>query len=146
MTLIRWDPLRDLLSFQERVSRIIDSAQEECTARRQTIWTPVVDVLETPDAYIFRAELPGVGKENINIEIRGNRLTLTGRRSVESEPAIAAYHTIERIHGVFARSFSLPGRVESDKATARYVDGMLEIVVPKAADDTESTVAVISLP
>ena len=114
MTLNRWDPLRDLLNFQERVSRLIDSTAEESPSRRQACWCPVVDMLETPDAYIVRAELPGVGRDNINIEVRGNRLRIYGERSVESEPAIAAYHSIERANGMFERSFTLPGQVDLD--------------------------------
>jgi len=145
MTLNRWDPLRDLLNFQERVSRLIDSTAEESTIRRQACWCPVVDMLETPDAYIFRAELPGVGRENISIEVRGNRLRISGERSLEAEPAIAAYHSIERVHGMFERSFTLPGQVDVDLAEARYEDGMLEVKLPKSHEVLERSISVVCL-
>ena len=127
MTLIRWDPLRDMLSFQEKINRLVDTCFEEKTLRRCVGWYPVVDVLETPDAYLFRAELPGVGKDNISIEIAGNRLTLSGERLDEPDPPLSAYHRIERVHGIFERTFTLPGSVDADKAKARYVDGVLEV-------------------
>lgn len=143
MTLNRWDPLRDLLNFQERMNRLVGSTLEERMLRRAACWCPVVDVLETRDAYIFRAELPGVGKENITIEVRGNRLVLVGKRTLESEPQWAAYLSIERIHGCFERSFPLPGPIDVDKAEARYEDGILEVYLPKSQGDAERTIAVV---
>lgn len=145
MTLNRWDPLRDLLNFQERVSRLVDSSVDESASRRQTCWCPVVDVLETPDAYLFRVELPGVGRENINIEVRGTHLRIYGERSLEAEPAIAAYHSIERVQGIFERSFTLPGQVDADRAVAKYEDGVLEIVLPKSNEVYERNISVVCL-
>ncbi len=89
MTLNRWDPFRDLLNFQEKVNRIIDMKFHEKRGTRGACWCPAVDMLETPDSYIFRAELPGVGIDNIDIEVRHRRLTLSGVRPVESEPVTA---------------------------------------------------------
>jgi HSP20 family protein len=100
-------------------------------------------MLETPNTYIFRVELPGVGKESINIEITGNRLRIFGERPMESEPAIAAYHTIERIHGAFERTFTIPGLVDGDSAEAKYLDGLLEIVIPKVEQMRERRVSVV---
>jgi HSP20 family protein len=102
-------------------------------------------MLETPDSYIFRAELPGVGKENMNVEVLGTRITLSGERPGEQDPPITAYHTIERVHGVFQRSFELPGPVDAEKAKAKYRDGVLEVSLPKSEDDTERTVSVVYL-
>ncbi|MFH1112406.1 MAG: Hsp20/alpha crystallin family protein [Pseudomonadota bacterium] len=145
MTLNRWDPLRDLLNFQERVSRLVNPTAEEPSSRRKACWCPVVDMLETPDSYIFLAELPGVGRENINIEVRGNRLTIFGERSPETEPVVAAYHSIERIHGMFERSFALPGQVDLDAAEANYADGLLEVKLPKAEESCERSISVVCL-
>lgn len=145
MTLNRWDPLRDLLNFQERVNRIIDSKTEEWASRRQTHWSPVVDVLETADAYIFRVELPGVGRDNITIEVTGSRLRLFGERPMEAEPAVAAYRSIERNHGAFERTFTLPGQVDVDRAEAVFSDGLLEITLPKALQEHEQRVSVVCL-
>jgi len=146
MSLNRWDPLRDLLNFQERVNRLIHPSTREWESRQRRRWHPAVDVLETPEAYILRADLPGVGRENIIIEVRGNHLILSGERVVESEPEIAAYHSIEKIHGVFERRFSLPGHVDVENAKARYVDGVLEILLPKSKEEpTQRTVTVACL-
>jgi HSP20 family protein len=143
MTLNRWDPLRDLLNFRETMNRLVGSSLEERACKRATRWSPVVDILETPDAYIFRAELPGVGIDNISIEVRENRLVLSGERSLESEPQWAAYLSIERNHGCFERSFTLPGGIDVDNAKARYQDGILEVILPKAQDESESNIRVI---
>ena len=142
MTLNRWDPFRDLLNVQERVHRFLDYATEDWVARRQTCWCPPTDVLETPDTYILRIELPGVGKENINIELAGNCVRLYGERRPETEPAIAAYHSIERAHGLFERTVTLPGEVDPDRTEATYSDGLLEIVLPKAEHSREARVSV----
>jgi len=142
-TLNRWDPIRDLLNFQEKMSRLFEARPGESAARRLVRWCPAVDVLETPEAYIFRAELPGVGRENISIELRGHLLVLAGERLVEPEPRIAAYHSIERVHGFFERTFSLPGGVDVENARARYVDGVLEVLLPKADEREERTIAVV---
>jgi HSP20 family protein len=143
MTLNRWDPLRDLLNFQERMNRLVDSSLEERAYKRAACWCPVVDILETPDGYIFRAELPGVGKDNITIEVRGNRLVLAGERPLESEPQWAAYLSIERVHGAFERSFPIPGRIDVEKAEATYEDGILEVFLPKSLGESEPNIRVV---
>ncbi|HMK35395.1 MAG TPA: Hsp20/alpha crystallin family protein [Desulfomonilaceae bacterium] len=143
MTLNRWDPLRDLLNMQERMNRLIGSSLEEKSYNRAACWCPVVDILETADTYVFRAELPGVGRDNITIEVRGNRLILAGERPFESEPTLAAYLSIERVHGCFERSFPLPGRIDLEKAEAHYEDGILEVVLPKSEDQLEPQIRVV---
>jgi HSP20 family protein len=145
MTLNRWDPLRDLLNFQERMSRLVAFTAEESPSRRQACWCPVVDLLETPDAYILRAELPGVGRENINIEVYGNRLRIYGERALETEPAIAEYHSIERVHGVFERTLTLPGEVDVDVAEASYEDGVLVVKLPKLHEVRDQNISVVCL-
>ena len=122
MTLNRWDPLRDLLNFQERMNRLMDAAFDENVCgplARQRCWKPAVDILETPESYIFRLDLPGVGKDNINIEIEGTRLTVTGVRVLESEPRMAAYHSLERQTGYFEQHYRLPGAVDQDNCKAQ---------------------------
>lgn len=144
MTVKRWDPLRDLLNFQERVSRLVAAASEESTCRRAACWCPIVDMLETPHEYILRAELAGVGKENIRIEVRGRRLTISGERP-DSDPQLVAYHSVERAHGAFERSFDLPADADVENAEARYLDGVLEIVLPKSPEDRERILTIVSL-
>lgn len=145
MTLNRWDPFRDMLSFQERVTHVMDAFARRRHAARTTSWCPVVDMLETPDSYILRAELPGVGIDNISVEIVGNRLTISGERPAEQDPQMAAYHAIERVHGVFQRSFDLPGPVHVEEAKTRYRDGVLEVFLPKSEEETERSISVVHL-
>lgn len=145
MSLNRWDPLRDLLTIQEKLHRVLASSAGEAPRKRKARWCPDVDMLETPEAYIFRAELAGVGKENISIEVHGRRLTIAGERFPESEPRAAAYHSIERVHGYFERSFNLPERVDLEDAEATYVDGVLEVSLPKALNERERTITVVCL-
>ncbi len=137
MTLVRWDPLRDLLNLQERVSRFGALPSDEPQSKRRTCWLPAVDVLETGDAYIVRAELPGVGRENINIELSGRLLVISGRRVEENEIHYAAYHTVERVEGYFERSFNIPGPVDVEQAKARYVDGILDLYLPKSEEEPD---------
>lgn len=140
MTLNRWDPLRDLLNFQEKMNRLMDSAMD--IQKRRVTWKPVVDILETAEAYVFRVDLPGVGRDKINIEIQGNRLTINGERPLEAEPRIAVYHSIESETGVFQRQFTVPGHVDVESAEATYVDGVLVLVLPKCEDDRPGNVRV----
>lgn len=143
MTLNRWDPLRDLLDFHEKVNRIMHLDALERAPRRRAAWKPVVDLLETADAYIVRADLPGVGRDNISIEILGDRLTIRGERPIAEDPQMAAYHSIERETGIFERHFDLPGEVDADGAEAKYVDGVLDIVLPKAEQCRERGITVV---
>ncbi len=145
MTLNRWDPLRDLLNFQEKVNRFVEIKTQRTHFQRSAVWSPLVDMLETPDAYIFKAELPGVGKKNINIEIQGRRLKLSGERPLESEPQLAAYHSVERAHGPFERSFDLPDDADVEKTEARYEDGILEVQIPKSQEERERILTVVTL-
>ena len=143
MTMNRWDPLREMINMQERMTRLADRAFREAVFHRRSTWKPAVDVLETPDEYIVRIDLPGVNKEEINIEIKASRLTIQGERRIEAEPRIAAYHSIERETGYFERSFVLPGDVDAEQAEARYQDGVLVIVVPKAEQTREREVTIV---
>lgn len=144
MTLNRWDPVRDLLDFQEKVNRVVHCRSERRT-RPQACWCPLADVVETPDAYIFRTELPGVGRENITVEAEGGRLRISGRRPSDTEPCCSAYHTMERGHGVFERCFTLPADADVGSAEARYVDGVLEISLPKSQLQRERSLTVVCL-
>ncbi|MBI5572851.1 MAG: Hsp20/alpha crystallin family protein [Desulfomonile tiedjei] len=144
MTLNRWDPLRDLLNFQERVSRLVAATSHEASCGRRACWCPVVDMLETPDSYVINMELPGVGKDNIHIEVRGRRLTIAGERT-EATREPAAYHTVERAHGAFERSFELPADADVEDAEAKYVDGVLTIEFPKSSEDLGRVLTIVNL-
>jgi HSP20 family protein len=120
----RWDPLRDLLAIQHRLERIASSGPQG--------WAPAVDLCETADAFIVAAELPGLGREQVNIHVNDGRLTLQGRR--DARVPCEQYHQVERGHGEFARTFALPPSVDVDRISADLQDGVLTITIPKSPE------------
>ena len=97
----------------------------------ETVWYPAVDVLESKDSYLLRAELPGMNKEYFNLEVKNGMLTVSGERKVEEPVSGVQYRSVERVAGKFSRSFYLPQTVQQDGIQATYRDGILEIYVPK---------------
>ena len=136
MVIVRWlDPFRDLSAIQERMNRIFEDALARSRGReeglRTGMWTPAVDIYENNDSVVVKAELPGVERDQISVEVKDGILTLRGERKFEKEVKEESYHRIERSYGNFQRSFSLPVSVEQDKVTARFKDGVLEVILPK---------------
>jgi HSP20 family protein len=123
MAFARWDPIRDLLAIQQRLDRF---------APGPAGWSPPVDLLETTDAYLVMAELPGVIREDLTISMHDDgRLTIAG---VRRERLGEEYHRVERGHGNFSRTFQLPIPVDADRITADLHDGVLTVSCPKAPD------------
>lgn len=120
----RWDPLHDLLALQERMNRL--------GADDQPGWAPAVDLYETADRFVLSIELPGLKREQIKIELQHEILTVRGERAVQHEDG-AQFHRVERGHGPFARSFSLPHPVSAEQVQADFRDGVLTVVIPKLA-------------
>ena len=96
-----------------------------------TVWYPAVDVLESRDSYLLRAELPGMNKEYFSLEVKNGMLTVSGERKGEEPASGVQYRSVERVAGKFSRSFYLPQTVQQDGIQATYRDGILEIYVPK---------------
>ena len=137
MAITRWEPFKDLMIMQERMNRLFNEFfsrpagyDEEGTG--QGAWAPLVDICETDDDMILKAELPGMKQEDIQIEIRENVLTLKGERKQENDLKEGQYHRVERSFGAFQRLFTLPNAIQPEKVKARYKDGVLEITMPKA--------------
>ncbi|MCH7472823.1 Hsp20/alpha crystallin family protein [bacterium] len=95
------------------------------------VWSPAVDVAESDDSFVVMAELPGMKKEDISIELENNVLSLKGERRFETKEEGENYHSIERSYGSFCRSFKLPKNVEGDAISAEYKDGVLKVTLPK---------------
>ncbi len=135
MALIRWDPFRDLLSLQDRMNRLFEESMTRNKVFEEAlttgIWSPVVDIYETDTSVILKAELPGMTKEDIVIEINENNLILKGERKFQKDIREENYHRIERSYGSFSRSFTLPDTVDRNKVSASFKDGILEITIPK---------------
>lgn len=137
MAIIRWDPFSDLLSIQDKMNRLF----EDTMTRSRTFgpdedmgvsnWTPAVDIFETDTEIVLKAELPEVKREDVNINIENNVLTLTGERKFEKETKKENYHRIERSYGVFKRSFTLPTVVDQENIKAMFQDGVLQVSMAK---------------
>jgi len=139
MAILRWDPFRDLVSIQERMNRLFDQTLartrgEEEEGIATSTWMPSVDIYETPDRVVLKAELPGLTREDIDINVRNNTLTLRGERKFEKEVKEENYLRIERAYGSFQRSFTLPATIQQDKIKAVFTDGVLEVSLPKAEE------------
>jgi HSP20 family protein len=131
MTLVRWDPFRELTALQSEVNRLFSRAGAADVAERPS-WTPSVDVIETQDAIKLKAELAGMDPKDISIEVQDNVLTVSGERRFEDEVKEDKYYRIERRYGSFSRSLTLPLTADEEKIQAKYVSGVLEVTVPKA--------------
>ncbi len=135
MAVVKWDPFRDLISIQDRMNRLFEqtlSRSRGDEAVSATTWTPAVDIYETADTIVMKAELPGVTREDIQIQINDNTLTLKGERRFARDVQEESYLRIERAYGSFHRSFSLPASIQQEKIRALFKDGVLELTLPKA--------------
>jgi HSP20 family protein len=136
MAIVRWlDPFRDLAAIQDRMNQIFEDALARSRGRdegfRTGMWTPAVDIYENNEFVVVKAELPGVEKDRISVEVKEGILTLRGERGFDRELKKESYHRIERAYGSFHRSFSLPVSVDQENVTARFQDGVLEVKLPK---------------
>lgn len=136
MALARWTPMGNLQSFQDEMNRMFNQFFRGSTGEEgswgQSTWTPPVDIYETDDALVFQADLPGVAKDEVNIEVHNNTLILRGERKHDATVKEDHYHRVERAYGSFQRSFVLPTMVDQEKVQASYHDGILELRLPKS--------------
>lgn len=135
MQLVRFNPMRDMFNVRKRINHIFDDFFYPTLKSDEGLsmwnWKPVVDIYDNDDNIVIKAELPGVNKEDINIDVKDRFLTLQGERSVENEIKEDKYHRKERAYGRFERVFTLPAEVDSEKIEADYKDGVLTINIPK---------------
>ncbi len=131
--LMTWDPFREVSTMREDMERLFDSMLGRFPREReQAIWAPAVDVEETNEAMIIRAELPGMKREDIKVKVAEDMVTISGERKYETEKKERTFHRVERAYGSFQRTIVLPISVQGDKAVASYKTGLLELVLPKA--------------
>lgn len=135
MAIIRWDPLQEATALQDRINRLFEDAFPRCREsegeRSSTNRIPVVDVYETENALVLDAEIPGVRKEEVTVEIREQRLTIRGERRRNPVLQDDQYIRRERYFGGFQRTFNLPYAVNPDAVRARFKDGVLIVELPK---------------
>jgi HSP20 family protein len=131
MTLVRFDPIRDLVGIQERLSRLMADSQRT-TDDGYGAWLPPVDIFEKGDDLLIRAEVPGVDKDDIDIRVENGVLQIRGERRPNAEVQEGNAYRLERAYGRFNRSFTLPTTVDASRIAAKYKDGVLELSIPKA--------------
>jgi HSP20 family protein len=137
MALVRWEPARELNSLQQEMNRLFNTffdtpagAAGGGGARR---WVPAMDLVETDDHFVLRADLPGLDHGDVSIEVHDNVLTVSGERKHEHEAKKDGFYRLERGSGQFSRSLTLPDGVDADAIAAAFDKGVLEVRVPKPA-------------
>jgi HSP20 family protein len=126
MAIVRWEPLRELSTLQNEMNRLFGTvfdtpANGQSTMRR---WMPAMDLVETDDHFVLRADLPGLGEEDVTIEVEDRVLTVSGERR-------EGFHRVERAFGSFSRSLTLPEGIDAEAVTASFERGVLEVRIPK---------------
>ena len=138
MTIMRWRPVRDIVSIQDEMNRMFDGFFGKKPQRwfepEEGLWSPTVDVSEDKDNIMLTAEVPGLKKEDIKLSVQDNVLTISGEKKQEKEEKDADYHRLERSFGSFCRSFTLPTPVQPDKIKASYKEGVLKVTLPKTEE------------
>ena len=127
MALIRWEPARELRDM----NRLFNTLFEPSTGAVMRRWSPAMDLVETEDNYVLRADLPGVSEGDVKIELDDNVLTISGERKSAHKEAKEGYYRVERAYGSFSRTLKLPEGVDADSISAGFERGVLEVKVPK---------------
>lgn len=139
MTLVRWKPTRDLFDLGNEMTRFMDSffnmPGRYTGDMKDTQWTPRVDVEEDKDGYTVTAELPGMDKKDIDIDVKDNHLYIKGEKKVEKDKDEKNYHITERCYGKFTRNFTLPDNVNQDDIKAKFNNGILTVEIPKVEEE-----------
>lgn len=147
MAIVRWfDPFRELSVIQDRMNRLFDESFHQGKGREDSLtrglWIPAVDIYETKENVVVTAELAGVGREDVAIEVKDGILTIRGQRKYQKEVDKEYFHLMEREFGSFKRSFSLPSKIEQDKVSASFRNGVLEIILPKQEEVNAKQISV----
>ncbi len=148
MALIRWEPVRELNTIQNEMNRLFNTFFEapapggngSTTSLRR--WIPAMDLVETDDDFVLRADLPGLSEGDVHIELEDNVLTVSGERKAEHEERKEGYYRVERASGMFSRSLTLPEGVDPEAVHASFDRGVLEVRIPKPEQRKPRKVAI----
>lgn len=141
MTLIKYNqPGRDI--FGKRFSDIMDEFFTDAVATRQSSYAPSIDISETEKQYLIDVEVPGINKDDIDLNIENNTLTISGERKFEKKEDNKQYHRVESHYGSFSRSFTLPDNVDVESISATYNNGILNITVDKSEQQTKKQIKI----
>jgi HSP20 family protein len=146
MALVRWEPVRELTSLQNEMNRLFTTffdtptgGNGESAGRR---WIPAMDLVETDDHFVIKADLPGLSEGDVSIELEDNVLTVSGERKAEHEDKREGYVRVERAYGAFRRSLTLPEGVDPEGVAASFDKGVLEVRIPKPEERKPRRVAI----
>jgi HSP20 family protein len=147
MAIVRLEPFRDLVTTRDHFNRLFNDVFSRSLgegALGASGWTPAVDIYETDQNVVLKAELPGVDPKDVEIRVEDGTLYLKGERKFESDVKEDGYRRIERQYGSFTRSFPLPATVNSEKATAEYKSGVLTLTLPKREEAKPKTIKIVT--
>ncbi len=141
----KWEPFRELSGFQDEMNQLFEDFFGRLPSRRmfaEGFWAPLMDIEETKDEILVKAELPGMRKEDVKIQINNDVLSITGERKREEETRDKTFHRIERAYGKFQRMIRLPAEVDPAKVKATYENGVLTIKLPKSEQAKPKEIAI----
>jgi len=145
-TLIRWEPTRDLSTLRDRMDRLFTDTLGRWGGGEEGLatgaWIPPVDVFETPENIVLKADLPDVNKDEVDVSIENSTLTIKGERKMEKEVKEKSFYRMERSYGSFSRSFTLPPTVATDKVEASFEKGVLTLTLPKREESKPKQIKV----
>ncbi len=143
-TITRWDPFRGLSALQEQMNRLFDDTvfRGRTDQGAITTWAPPVDIYETEQELVVKADLPDLNEKDLDIRVENNMLTVRGERKFENNISEDNYLRVERAYGAFTRSFSLPNTVNTDAIQAEYRNGVLTVRMPKREESKPKQIKV----
>ncbi len=142
MTIIRWDPFKNISTLQDRINRLFEDAFPQPQADDLCAWRPLVDIYETESGVVIEADLPGVSKEEVSLEVKDNILILRGERIAETDAKEEQYYRRERGCGTFHRAFTLRHSIAPETIKASMKNGVLKVEVPKPEQEKPHQVRV----
>lgn len=147
MSMVKYDPFRELRTLQDEMTRLFTGINPGGQNREEMLkgaWSPRVDIFENKDRLVLQAELPGMKRDDFELSLENNVLTLSGERKFEKRAEGDNYHRIERAYGSFTRSFTLPQTVSADGASAEFADGILTVSLPRREETKARKIEVSS--
>jgi HSP20 family protein len=145
MSIVRWDPFKNIATLQDRINRLFEDAFPSKSGGEDFSsgdWKPLADIYDKGDSIMICMEIPGVKKEDVSIEVRENILTLKGSRAPDTDIKEENYYRRERNFGSFQRAFTLPPLVDPDNIRAKFKDGILEVEIPKPEESKPKQITV----
>ena len=145
MAIVRWEPLREFSTLQNEMNRLFNTVFDTPAPagngglRR---WLPAMDLVESGDHFVLRADLPGLSEEDVNIEVEDRVLTISGERKAEHQVDKDGFHRIERAFGTFSRSLTLPEGIDAEAVQATFDRGVLEVSIPKPEERKPRKIAI----